>query len=168
MLRKKAKNYTIRPYIINPNSMKIQFSFKNTEHWEEQRIKEYAELKIKSIEKLLSHLDDDEANLTIRSERFDKNNAYQVEMSLEIPTRNMIGKEASHTIEKAVDLSKDRLITQLRRYDEAQKNKGKKWSNLKRAIKELVESRKHKPLVMTLDQATEEVVDVDVERVKSV
>lgn len=139
--------------------MKIQFSFKNTEHWEEQRIKEYAQSKMESIVKLLSHLDDDEANLSIRSERFDKNNAYQVEMSLEIPTKNMIGMEASHTIEKAIDLSKDRLVKQLRRYDELLKNKGKKWSNLKRDIKELVESRQHKSLTIKSDQETVEAME---------
>ena len=136
--------------------MKIQYSFKNTQHWEEQRIQEYAELKIRSIEKLLSHFQDDEANLSIRTERFDKNNAYQVEMSLEIPQKNFVGTEASHTIEKALDLAKDRLVKQLKKHEDVAKNKGKDWANLKRAVKDLVESRPHKTIHAVA-------VDVDME-----
>lgn len=120
--------------------------FKNMHHWEEARIKEYAEVKERSLEKLLSHFQRDEVNLEVRSERFDKNNAYEVELIMEIPGKLLIGKEASHTIEKALDLAKDRLLAQLRKHEEQLKNKGKSSSELKRAVKISAQDRGHKNL----------------------
>ncbi len=133
--------------------MNIQYVFKNMHHWEEVRMKEYAELKERSLEKLLSHFQHDEVNLQIRGERFDKNNAYEVELIMEIPGKLFIGKEASHTIEKAVDLAKDRLIGQLRRHEEQLKSKGKSFSGLKREIKETAQGRTHKSLKSDVKKA---------------
>lgn len=123
--------------------MKIQYTFKGMQHWEEVRVKEYAELKERSLEKLLTHFQDDEVKLEVRSERFDKNNAYEVELTMEIPGKVMVGKEASHSIEKALDLAKDRLIGQLRKHEDVLKSKGKTSSGMKRAIKEMGENREH-------------------------
>ena len=86
--------------------MKIQYTFKDMEPWEEVRVKEYAEQKMRSLEKLLSRFQDDEVHLEVRSERYEKNNAYEVELAMEIPAKIMIGKEASHSIEKAIDLAR--------------------------------------------------------------
>lgn len=126
--------------------MDIQYTFKNMQQWEELRIKEYVEGKERSLEKLLSHFWIDEVHLELRATRFDKNNAYEVELMMEIPGKLIVGKEASHTIEKAVDLAKDRLLKQLKKHDEQMKNKGKTTSGLKREIKETAEIRTHKGL----------------------
>ena len=142
--------------------MKIQYTFKDMEPWEEVRVKEYAEQKMRSLEKLLSRFQDDEVHLEVRSERYEKNNAYEVELAMEIPAKIMIGKEASHSIEKAIDLAKDRLLKQLRRHDELLKNKGKTSSSLKRAMKELGAQRVHASLEVDAQNAVE-----DYERTRS-
>ena len=142
--------------------MKIQYTFKDMEPWEEVRVKEYAEQKMRSLEKLLSRFQDDEVHLEVRSERYEKNNAYEVELAMEIPAKIMIGKEASHSIEKAIDLAKDRLLKQLRRHDELLKNKGKTSSSLKRAMKEVGAQRVHASLEVDAQNAVE-----DYERTRS-
>lgn len=126
--------------------MKIQYSMKNMVTWEEKRLREYVEQKIPGLEKLISHFQDDEVSFIIRAERFDKNNAYRVELTLQIPSRMLIGVEDSHSIEKAVDLAKDRLVKQLKRYEEQLKNKGKTNSALKRNIKQLAATRSHQAI----------------------
>lgn len=123
--------------------MKIQYTFKGMRHWEEVRMKEYAEAKERGLEKLLTHFQDDTVHLGVRAERFEKNNAYEVELVMEIPGKLLVGKEASHTIEKAIDLAKDRLVTQLRRHEDLLKSKGKSASSLKRVIKEMSDDRAH-------------------------
>ncbi len=80
-------------------------------------------------------------HLGVRAERFEKNNAYEVELTMEIPGKLFVGKEASHTIEKALDLSKDRLVAQLRKHEDLLKSRGKSASGLKRFIKEISEER---------------------------
>lgn len=126
--------------------MKLQYSMKNMATWEEKRMREYTQDKTPSLEKLMTHFQDDTVSLTVRAERFDKNNAYQVELILEVPGKVLIGKEDSHSIEKAVDLSKDRLVQQLRKYEDQLKNKGKSNSSLKRGIKELGDDRMHRSI----------------------
>lgn len=126
--------------------MKIQYSMKNMAAWEQKRLTEYIEQKMPSFEKLISHFQDDTVSLTIRAERFDKNNAYRVELIFEIPSRLMVGVEDSHSIEKAVDLAKDRLIKQLKKHEDQLKSKGKLNASLKRDIKELGSLRDHQAL----------------------
>lgn len=93
--------------------------------WEQKRIKEYLDQKIPAIEKLLNHFQEDESSLTLRARHFDKNSAYNVELTLQIPSHAFVGTEASHTIEKAIDLAKDRLVKQLKKHEEVMKSKGK-------------------------------------------
>ncbi|MCX6734125.1 MAG: HPF/RaiA family ribosome-associated protein [Candidatus Peregrinibacteria bacterium] len=126
--------------------MKIQYSMKNMAGWEEKRTKEYMQGKIPRLERLLSHFQDDTVSLTVRAERFDKNNAYHVE-----------GNEDSHAIEKAIDLSKDRLVNQMKKHDDQLKNKGKSNSALKRGIKELGIDRMHQSIVVGEDQDLESI-----------
>ncbi len=140
--------------------MKIQYSMKNMVAWEEKRVKEYMQDKTPSLEKLITHFQDDTVSLTVRGERFDKNNAYQVELILEIPGKVMVGKEDSHSIEKAIDLSKDRLVHQLKKHEDQLRNKGKSNSSLKRGIKELGDDRAHRSITevtMDEDQALESI-----------
>ncbi len=114
--------------------------------WEEKLMKEYMDSKIPRLEKLLSHFEDDTVSLTVRAERFEKNNAYRVELVLEIPGKLLVGIEDSHTIEKAVDLSKDRLLNQIKKHEDQLRNKGKSNSSLKRGIKELSDDRTHRAI----------------------
>lgn len=136
--------------------MKIQYTFKDMESWEQARVQEYAEQKTRSLEKLLSHFQHDEVHLEVRAERYDKNNAYEIELAMEIPTKVMVGKEASHSIEKALDLAKDRLIKQLRRHGELLKDKGKASANLKRTVKQAGEQREHGSLEVDALHAVED------------
>lgn len=141
--------------------MKIQYSMKNMVGWEEKRVKEYMQDKTASLEKLMTHFQDDTVSLTVRGERYDKNNAYQVELILEIPGKVFVGKEDSHTIEKAIDLSKDRLVHQLKKHEDQLKNRGKLNSTLKRSIKELSDDRVHRAIVD--DQEAESIVSSEVD-----
>lgn len=136
--------------------MKIQYSMKSMDVWEEKHMKEYMESKIPRLEKLLSHFEDDTVSFTVRAERFEKNNAYRVELVLEIPGKLFVGNEDSHTIEKAVDLSKDRLLNQIKKHEDQLRNKGKSNSSLKRGIKELGDDRTHRAIAD--DQAFESMV----------
>lgn len=121
--------------------MKAQYSMKNMADWEQKRVEEYIQGKIPGLKKLITHFQSDEVSFFVRAERFDKNNAYQVELILEIPGKVFVGKEDSHSIEKAVDLAKDRLISQLKKHEDVLKNKGKFFSSLRRTIKELSSDR---------------------------
>lgn len=143
--------------------MNIQYTFKGMEQWEEARVKEYADQKAGSVEKLLSHVHHDEAHLEIRAERFDKNNAYEIELAMNVLGKVMLGKEASHSIEKAIDLAKDRFIKQLRRHGEVLKNKGKTNSGLKRTIKQISENREHGALYLEDEGIYESTLSSDVE-----
>lgn len=142
--------------------MKLQYSMKNMVTWEEKRMREYMQDKTPSLEKLMTHFQDDTVSLTVRAERFDKNNAYQVELILEVPGKVLIGKEDSHSIEKAVDLSKDRLVHQLKKHEDQLKNKGKSNSYLKRGIKELGDDRAHRAVT-----APSSYEDMDLESIVS-
>lgn len=136
--------------------MKIQYSMKSMDVWEEKRMREYMESKVPRLEKLLSHFENDTVSLTVRAERFEKNNAYRVELVLEIPGKVLVGNEDSHTIEKAVDLSKDRLLNQIKKHEDQLRNKGKSNSSLKRGIKELSDDRAHRA-ISDVDQVFESI-----------
>ncbi|MEK7545185.1 MAG: HPF/RaiA family ribosome-associated protein [Patescibacteria group bacterium] len=101
--------------------MKIIFFSKALSSAEEKQLREYVDKKMKSLSRLLSHFAEDSVQLQITTERFEKNNAFQVEMILTVPQKKVVGKEASHTIQKAVDLAKDRIMVQLRKHEEVRR-----------------------------------------------
>ncbi len=96
--------------------MEITFLYKNVTKTEERNFAEYVNTKTEAIENLLSKFSKDACLLKVGIEKFNKHDAYQVELALSLPTKTLIGSEASHAITKAVDLSKDRLITQLKKH----------------------------------------------------
>ena len=96
--------------------MEITFLYKNITKTEERNFVEYVDGKIPAIKNLLSKFSEDSCILKISIEKFNKHDAYQVELALSLPTKTLIGSEASHAITKAVDLSKDRLISQLKKH----------------------------------------------------
>lgn len=89
---------------------------KNLVKAEEKFFVEYVSKKLDKIEGLLHKFSEDAQLLKISIQKFDKHNAYEVELCLNLPTRSIVSKEASHQINKAVDLSLDRLISQLKKH----------------------------------------------------
>jgi len=96
--------------------MIANFYFKNLSTEEEKFFSEYIEEKMPAIETLLTKFSQDSKIFKAGIEKFDKHDAYEVELSLSLPTKNIIAKETSHDINKAVDLSKDRLVTQIKKH----------------------------------------------------
>lgn len=96
--------------------MDVTFFQKNLSKNEEKTFVDYVEQKTGAIKSLLTKFAKDAKKLKVSIEKFDKHDAYEVEFCLTLPTKSIIGREASHTITKAVDLSKDRLISQIKKH----------------------------------------------------
>lgn len=95
--------------------MEITFFQKNLNKKEESAFVEYVNLKLPSIEQLLTKFSQDATLLKVSIEKFDKHDAFQVELCLNMPMKSLVATEASHQISKAVDLSKDRLLAQIKK-----------------------------------------------------
>ncbi len=89
---------------------------KNLAKSEEKTFAEYVSQKMDKFTKLLKKFSEDAQLLKISIQKFEKHNAYEVELCLCLPTRSIVAKEASHQINKAVDLSLDRLVAQLKKH----------------------------------------------------
>jgi ribosome-associated translation inhibitor RaiA len=113
--------------------MKVQVQYKNLSKSEQEIFDAYFTSKLKSIEALLTHFQDDAVILDCKIEKYFKHDAYDVEYTLKLPMKTIKAKEASHNITKAVDQSKDRLLVQLKKLQ----------SQLQ---KETVKARKHASL----------------------
>lgn len=98
--------------------MIINYFFKGLDEKEEELVYDYMPSKLGIIEKTLQHFAEDAAMLSINVERFEKHNAYAVELILKLPKKTIVGKEVSHTLKKAIDYSKDRLLRQIRKHEE--------------------------------------------------
>lgn len=96
--------------------MELTFYCKNLNGKEEQVFVDYINEKIPVIEPLLKKFASDASLLKASIEKFDKHDAYQVEFCLVLPTKSLVATEASHQITKAVDLSKDRLTSQIKKH----------------------------------------------------
>lgn len=96
--------------------METTFFHKRITKAEERSFLEYVDSKLKGIEQLLTKFSQDAAGLKISIQKFDKHDAYEVEFCLTLPTKSLIATEASHHISKAVDLSRDRLLNQIKKH----------------------------------------------------
>jgi len=96
--------------------MKITRLYKNVSQKEQELFDSYLPSKIEQVESLMTHFQDDSVSLDVKMEKYDKHDAYDVEFVLKMPMKTMKSKEASHGITKAVDLAKDRLIVQLKKF----------------------------------------------------
>jgi ribosome-associated translation inhibitor RaiA len=96
--------------------METTFFQKNLTNREEKAFLTYVNDKITPINNLLTKFSKDAQFLKISIEKFNKHDAYEVEFSLKLPTKSMVAKETSHTITKAVDLAKDRMISQIKKH----------------------------------------------------
>lgn len=82
---------------------------------DEEELQEYFMKKLPAIEKLLSHFSEDSVLLQVKGEKFQKHSAYDVELTLKLPSVTLTAREASHLLTKAVDLAKDRILMQLKK-----------------------------------------------------
>jgi len=110
------KSYIIKTQISNQKSMDVTFFLQNLSKREEETFKDYVDEKLPTIANLLTKFADDAHLLKSTIEKFEKHDAFEVEFCLTLPTKTIVAKEASHSITKAVDLSKDRLISQLKKH----------------------------------------------------
>lgn len=107
--------------------MEVTFFQKNLNKKEESAFVEYVNQKLRSIEHLLTRFAKDAHILKASIEKYDKHDAYEVEFCLSLPMKSLVATEASHQISKAVDLSKDRLIAQIKKHlDGLRKNRSHK------------------------------------------
>jgi ribosome-associated translation inhibitor RaiA len=95
--------------------MKVRYQYKNLSAKEQALFEEYLDSKMEQIDPLLSHFAEDAVMLESRADKFEKHDAYEVELVLKLPTKSLKSKETSHAITKAIDLSKDRLVAQLKK-----------------------------------------------------
>jgi len=96
--------------------MEVTYFQKNLDKKEGQFFREYVEEKREAIEVLLTKFANDAHLLKVSIRKFEKHDAFSVEFYLILPARVILAKEASHTINKAVDLAKDRLIAQIKKH----------------------------------------------------
>lgn len=99
--------------------MIVKYCFKGLEKKEEDFVQQYAPGKIENIEKRLTHFAKDAVILMVNITRFEKHNAFAVEYVLKLPKKTIVAKEASHTLNKAIDFAKDRLVRQIKKHDAA-------------------------------------------------
>jgi len=103
--------------------MNTQFSFKNVSEKDKKFVTDYFySKKQERISTLISEQDFNNAELNIRSEKFAKKEAYKVELFFKLPGKEFLASEDDHTIIEAFDLALDKLIIQLRKNHEKQKD----------------------------------------------
>lgn len=96
--------------------MEITLFKKNLNKGEEKFFAKYIEQKTDSIESLLTTFAPDAKQLKASIIKFEKHDAYSVEFHLSLPAKSIVSKEASHSINKAVDQAKDRLVAQIKKH----------------------------------------------------
>ena len=126
--------------------MEINYFQKNLSERESKSFLESLQKKQKSIEGLIKHFAHDAAILKATVEKFDKHDAYEVEFCLSLPTKSLVAKEASHDLQKALELSKERLVMQIKKHIEVLRE-GRSHKTLKKdaekttiAMEELIEN----------------------------
>jgi len=108
--------------------MKTDLSYKHLAETEEKEFKKYFESKIPKIKHLVTKFADDAVLLKASIEKFEKHKAYEVELRLHLPSKELIAKETSHEINKSTDLAKDKLIAQIKKHIEQLQDKRNKES----------------------------------------
>lgn len=96
--------------------MKTTFFYKNLAKEEEGLFNDYASKKMPGIKNLLSNFAPDSILLNVSIEKFNKHDAFDVEFALTVGGKTLIAREASHQIERATDLCKDRMVSQIKKH----------------------------------------------------
>jgi len=109
---------------INQQKMELILTQKNLSEAEAKLFNDYVEKKVSQFEGLLDKYPSDAVTLRVLIEKFEKHDAFSVEMTLSLPKLDtMKASEASHNITKALDLSKDRLVAQIKKSRELKREK---------------------------------------------
>ncbi len=96
--------------------MEITFFHKNLNKKEEGAFMEYVNSKKEAIEGLLTKFSTDAVLMKVSIEKFEKHDAYSVEFYISLHSKTIVSSEVSHTMRKAVDMAKDRLIVQIKKH----------------------------------------------------
>ncbi|MFA5842765.1 MAG: HPF/RaiA family ribosome-associated protein [Candidatus Gracilibacteria bacterium] len=109
--------------------MQPTFFYKNLADPEKELVESYFQKKAVRLEKLLSKYDADGVKLNVTGERFTRKAAYKVEMVMDLPKvggKPLYSSEDSRDLRKAIDLSVDKLIDQIKKVGERAKAETKK------------------------------------------
>lgn len=101
---------------FNQTSMEIIVLHKNLSKTEEVQFDDYLGKKIPALDALLTSYARDAKTLNVSIEKFEKHSAYEVEFCLNLPQKSLVAKETSHAITKCTDLTKDRLVAQIKKH----------------------------------------------------
>jgi ribosome-associated translation inhibitor RaiA len=104
--------------------MELTFFHKNLNKSEEKFFAEYVNEKRKAIEALLTKFAYDARLLKVSIEKFEKHDAYEVEFCLMLPGKSLVAKENGHEINKCVDLTKDKLLAQIKKHIASLRDRG--------------------------------------------
>lgn len=108
--------------------MNIIYSFKNLSPAEKNVCQNYFERKIERVSKIVNRFLKG-ANLDFRAEKFVKKSAYNVALKLfGIRGANFFVSEDDHTLNEAIDLAVDKLVSELRKAEQFQKDRIRKIS----------------------------------------
>ena len=101
--------------------MQIAYSFKKVGEFDQHFCRQYVERKVEAVERALPKLKPDaEVALTFRAERFAKKKAFKVTLALRAGGHQWMAEEDDHTLQEAIDLAKDKLILQMRKFHRAE------------------------------------------------
>jgi ribosome-associated translation inhibitor RaiA len=96
--------------------MEITVFKKNLKPDEEAAFDVHVTEKTKAIKALMKKFAKDAQLLKVSVEKFEKHDAFDVEFCLTINSKSIYAKEASHTLTKAIDLAKIRMLAQIKKH----------------------------------------------------
>jgi len=104
--------------------MKIHFTFRRVDKISRAKLEQcFSVQKFDRLTRLLNHGNLELADLDIRTEYFEKHNAFAIRIELKIKKNILIGEETSHDIIKAFDVSLNRVVGQLRKIKSLKRKK---------------------------------------------
>lgn len=103
--------------------MEFSYMYKGMDAAEEQQFHQYVEQKHAAIEGLLTKFSADGKMLQATCEKFEKHDAFKVTFLLTLHGKSIVAEEVSHSLTKAVDDTKDRLLAQLKKHLEQLKER---------------------------------------------
>ncbi|MFH1099170.1 MAG: HPF/RaiA family ribosome-associated protein [Candidatus Uhrbacteria bacterium] len=96
--------------------MEISYSFKKLSEFDQHFCRQYLAQKSEAIVRALPKLKPDaEVRLEFRAERFAKKKAFRVSLALQADANRWIAEEDDHTLREAIDLTRDKLVLQMRK-----------------------------------------------------
>lgn len=93
--------------------MHIQFKIKNLNDAEKAYFEEYATKRLQTLQKWVKGLSEDETHLEAHIEKFATKEAYKVVINFKVRGKSFYASEDDHTIEEAVDKTKDKIKIQI-------------------------------------------------------